>query len=243
MKKLYRLALAVLLVLLLVGNMNFAASALEFGGIAVTGELPIPDDFFFTVNDDCSTHPQFNQAAASANGCFAVHSFHIDTETVTDKTFHKNYIDLYNADGSFCKEISFETQYAFNMELTEKTLCLYFDSCVIVYDLEDEQLYNYSIPEYAAEESGLNQKLRASRFTSGEWEYRCERYFTDYRRLVRSNEEQTQVLVEMPGLGMRHDVGLLTGAFYALLLVALLAVTPVALIIIAVICIRERKKQ
>ena len=163
-------------------------------------EIDLPEDLNFTVNETCSEHTYFLQATANEGGCFAIYSLHVNPNDARDFDFDKVYIDIYNSDGTFSKELSFFTSQGLTVEVDENTINIYFYTSMLVYDLTTQELSHYDIPDGAAENSGKYKRLRSKEFSVGKWTYSCEKGASDgYTKLIRSNGEQTQLLVEMPG--------------------------------------------
>lgn len=188
-------------VLFLLSPHSISVSALESGGIMALDEIDLPQDLNFCVNTTCSKHVCFMQATAREDGCFAIYSRYIDTAEYSGNSFKKAYIDIYYADGSFYRELSFTTPLDLAIELTETSVNIYFYTSVIVYDLETQELRHYSIPSGTIENEGVFQKLRSEEFVCGDWKYMLEKSFDGYLKLTRSNDDQIQVLIEMPGTG------------------------------------------
>ena len=72
---------------------------------------------------------------------------------------------------------------------------------MLVYDFITQEASCYSIPDGAAISGGLYKQLRSKSFLAGDWTYNCKKSMDGYTKLTRSNTEQVQVLVEMPGTG------------------------------------------
>lgn len=186
-----------ILIVILVFIHPLCASAVENVSVTVLGELELPSDLNFTVNDTCTGHAHFQQAAANENGMFAVYSWHHNPNNYKDFSMTKAYIDIYRADGSFCQELAFTSTQDFSVELTEETVNIYSYLSVLVYDLQTQELHHYSIEKGSAQSSGLNSRLRSARFTCGDWDYECKKSYMGYGKLIRSNHKEKQVLVEM----------------------------------------------
>lgn len=140
------------------------------------------------------------QAAANTSGCFLIYSRHINPDDYSDVSFKKAYIDIYHSDGTFWQELSFTTSFDMAVAFEENEVIIYFYDSVLVYDLTTQEIHSYAISEGAAINEGLYKELRSKEFTAGEWTYHCKKDFGDYVALVRSNGNQAQVLVEMPGM-------------------------------------------
>ena len=158
-------------------------------------ETDLPQGLNFTVNDICTGHAYFMQAAANEQGEFAVLSLHVNPNDIQDFDFGKVYVDLYNSDGVFYQEISFETASAFVIQLETDCLNMYFQDFLMVYDLDTQELTNYAIPPEAPEYGGM-EELRAESFSAGDWEYTCRKGVRGYVELTRTDGSQVQVLVQ-----------------------------------------------
>jgi len=193
--------LLLFVVIFLLISMNYvSAFAFNVDDIQRLSEIDLPEDLNFTVNETCSEHAYFLQATANEGGCFAIYSLHVNPNDARDFDFDKVYIDIYNSDGTFSKELSFFTSQGLTVEVDENTINIYFYTSMLVYDLTTQELSHYDIPDGAAENSGKYKRLRSKEFTVGKWTYSCEKGASDgYTKLIRSNGEQTQLLVEMPG--------------------------------------------
>lgn len=197
MKRLVRIFPAIVFAFLVVLESSSAAFASTFHGIETTGTCPIPADFQFTSSTVCSEHLYFEQVSARDDGWFAVYYRYSE-----DTGFRTAYIDIFDADGTFVRELSFQTKQDFAMELTDEGLLLYFYSFVISYDWDTEQLSGYTIPESSAIDNGVFSDLKQSKFESGGWTYRCRRKLYGYTQLTRENAAGKQELLSLPGNGM-----------------------------------------
>lgn len=178
----------------------FTASASEPTRIPVLEEIALPSDLCFSVNDSCSRHQYFLQASAREDGWFAVYCRHIDSNRYSSDTFNKVYIDIYDADGRFYQELEFVSPLDLAIEIREQSINIYFYSSLLVYEFNTEELHHYTIKEGIATNEGLYSNLRKDVFVCGDWEYRCVKSHSGYSKLIRSNDDQEQVLVSMPGL-------------------------------------------
>ena len=142
------------------------------------------------------------QATAREDGCFAVYARQVDMDNRYGTDFEKVYIDLYDSDGDFLQEISFTTPFDLAVELTKETVNIYFYKSILVYNLETQELLNYSISDGAAVNGGVYKNLRKKEFVSGEWTYICKKTSGEYTELIRSNDDQLEVLVELSGSGV-----------------------------------------
>lgn len=192
MKWISRLCIPLMLLFLL-SSLMISASASE--AVKWENEISLPDDFGFQERNSCSGHTYFHQAAACENGMFLTCAHHIDSDEPTKLTFKRQYIDLYNRDGSFCKEFSFCTTQDYAAELTSTHIILYFYSYLITIDLSSGELCCYDQPDVHVADNKAIEYLRQDKFTSGQWQYVCKRSLTGYTELIRTSGEETQNLV------------------------------------------------
>ena len=131
-----------ILIIILVLVQPLCASAVENVSLAVLGEIELPSDLNFSVNDTCTGHAHFQQATANEKGMFAVYAWHHNPNDYKDFSMAKAYIDIYLADGSFYRELAFTSTQDFSVELTEETVNVYFYLSVLVYDLQTQELHH-----------------------------------------------------------------------------------------------------
>lgn len=195
LKKTLRVFVTISLFLLSHNVICFASNPSQ---IIFEKEIALPEDLEFTESNVCSTHSYFEQAAANDSGQFLTYSHHVDFEKTSNTDWEKVYIDIYNSDGTFFKELSFKTTLDFAVEFKEAFIIIYFYNYALVYNLNNSKLHNYTIPDGIAIDNGTYKELRNKNFTAGDWEYNCKKSFPGFVKLTRSNNEQTQVLIEMP---------------------------------------------
>lgn len=199
MNKIKRTIMQTILVLMFCSFCLINASSLEFANITVIDEIDIPENLEFSVSKVCSRYDYFMQATAREDGCFAIYARHVDMDQRNGTDFEKVYIDLYDADGKFVEELSFTTPFDLAVELTQETVNIYFYKSVLVYNLETQELRNYSIPDGSATNIGLYERLRENEFVSGEWLYSCKKTYGNFTELSRSNGNQYQILLQTSG--------------------------------------------
>lgn len=198
-KKGYKTIVFLFFVLSMLLGCLINVSALEFGGISVLKKIDVPENLNFAVRDTCAKYDHFMQVTAREDGCFAVYARQVDTGDRYIVDFEKVYIDIYNEDGYFCQELYFTTPHDLAVELTQTTVNIYFYNSVLVYDLETQELHNYAIPDGSAVNGDLYKNLRKKEFVSGDWKYSCKKTFGEYTKLVRSNENDIQIPVQLDG--------------------------------------------
>lgn len=176
--------------------------AIKFGGIETIGPCEIPDNFDFQASDICTGHDNFLQASVTKSGRFALYTKYTDIKENPDLVYKLAFVDIYNEEGVFQQELSFNTEQDLAIELTEETLNIYFYDSVFSYDFSSKVLSGYSIPPEAAINNGLYASLRKSEFDCGGWHYTCKKALHGYTSFFRENQQQREVLVSFSGTGI-----------------------------------------
>ena len=188
-----------LLVILLFFQCSILAFALDNKSVPTLEAIELPPDLNFTVSHSCSGHAFFMQATANESGYFAIFTLHVNPDDLSDVDFKKVYIDIYQPDGTFLQELSFTTPLALTVALEENHVNIVFDNTVLVYDFVTQELSHIAIPTEATGNNGTPAQWVSKNFSVGDWDYTCKKGFLGYVKLSRTNGEQEQVLVEMPG--------------------------------------------
>lgn len=194
-----KIAVVMLLCMSLLLLSIFPVSASVIADIPIIREIDIPENLSFSISDYCSGHAYFMQAAADRTGSFIVYSRHVDIDNIGNTDFQKVYIDIYKPDGVFLQEISLITPLDCAVSLNGGFIEIYFYKSVLIYNISTQEIHSYEIPDGAAVESGLFSRLREKTFTSGEWTYSYKKGFNGFTGLVRHNNSEEQVLIEMVG--------------------------------------------
>ncbi len=195
----YKISVFLLFAISMLLSNLISVSALEFGGISVLKEIDVPKNLNFTVRDTCAKYDHFMQATAREDGCFAVYARQVDTGDRYIVDFEKVYIDIYNSEGDFYQELCFTTSQDLAVELTQETVNIYFYNSILVYNLETQKIHNYAIPDGEAVDGEVYKNLRKEEFISGDWNYSCKKSFGEYTQLIRQNEDNIQIPVQLEG--------------------------------------------
>ncbi|MBE6751918.1 MAG: hypothetical protein E7556_05255 [Ruminococcaceae bacterium] len=163
--------------------------------VNIVKESILPKNLKFSVQDNCSRHSIFQQVAACENGSFAIYTYGTMTDGVLSET-NKKFIDIYDSNADFFKEITFETSSDVVIELTESTVNIYLYSEIICYDYKKQETKYFSTADYEAYNSGFVDSLRKNEFSKGDWEYNCKKSFLGYTKLSRTNGLDTQILFD-----------------------------------------------
>ena len=177
-------------------SFSITCAAINSTGINNTArESVLPENLKFLVEDKCSQHNVFQQAVACEEGSFAIYTYGVMSEGVLSET-NKKFIDIYDSNANFLKEISFETSSDVAIEITESFVNIYLYSEVICYDYKKQETSYFLTEDYEVYNSGFVDSLRKDQFLEGEWEYYCEKSFLGYSKLSRTNGSDTQTLFD-----------------------------------------------
>ena len=194
-------SITILFSIILLALFSFSVFAETEIIIPLGNEIAMPSDFDFKINDSCSGHLYFLQSAAQSDGKFILYSHHYDPENVSDDTFKRVYIDVYDKDGTLIKELSFYTTLSLPAEIKNDCVNFYFYSWVLVYNLVTQEAHYYEIEPDAVQKTGLSKDLNQAQFTAGQWQYECRPGMDGYTALTRTNGNYSQDLVNMSGTG------------------------------------------
>ena len=171
--------------------------------------------------NQCSGHDFFYQVSVREDGCFAVCYRQASNSIQAKQTFGVAYIDIFDANSHFQKELVIQTDQDFAMEYILDNVNLYFFDYMISYDLLSGNIDCYAYPKGWAIESGKDESLRKMSFTLGEWRYSCQRSFHGYTKLVRENSHEQQVLLALPGSSLNLYKTVLPAAICAIVIFSL----------------------
>lgn len=157
------------------------------------------DSIGFTDANTCSGHVFFEQFAVNQNQWVAVYYRFSETDDFTGGSFGRAYIDIYDAEGAFFKEISFDTSQEIAIELTENAVRVFFQTHVMEYTWDNNEICGYHIADYDSLRGSIFSSLRKSEVTVGEWTYQAKKALHGYTKLVRKNGSSEQILLDLPG--------------------------------------------
>lgn len=188
-----------IIIFLLVSMLGVDVCAQGNTTMTTNGEYDIIENLQIFEKEICSKHNFFYQVAAQEDGCFAVLSRQANNTNLSVGTMSVVYIDLFDSNGVFQKELVFSTPLDFVIEYESDILNLYFYDHYISYNIPTG-----SITRCTSSENLLSEKkasLTYTSFTSGSWQYRCMRSFHGFTKLTRTNYIEEQVLLDLPGSG------------------------------------------
>lgn len=216
----YKYLITLFIVWLFALNVN--ASSPPVAAAEMLNEIALPDDFAFSQNEACTGHKYFLQATAQENGMFLVCSHYIDPMGRSEETYKRQFIDVYDADGKFYKELTFYSQHPYIVEMINNSVYIYFYSYAITFDLYTDELHCFDIPDSYIANNDSYDHLRLNSFTSGQWQYRCVKSAVGYKQLVRQNGDVHEVVVNLPGMGLNYSLGMICAAVISLVSVVII---------------------
>jgi len=154
----------------------------------------VPANLNLQVFDTPTIRSGLDEATVRSDGWFAVASMNRDIHD--DNKITEKYIDVYDAEGTFCFSLQFYTTGVFEMEFTEGSLDIHIWPHIISYDLSTGKAFVYQsqMDQDETIEYFSHEKLEANG-----WKYHFMGLESPYTAFVRSNGSETQVLVETAG--------------------------------------------
>lgn len=198
------LALMTVILMLLAPQAN--AAALE--GL----DAALPADLEPQVLDVCADHQVFEQVSLREDGWFAVLSKYTNPSGNREDLFVLNYVDLYDEQGVFQKELCFRTAQTVKIELTRETLDVYFYDFVLRYRLDSHEIQADAITPGAIWNEERLRQLPQDEFSIGAWTYRCKKVSQGYTEFYRTNGRERQTLVSYEGTGFSASNNMLISA-------------------------------
>ena len=176
--------------------LNTIASAENYHGIPIENTRILPEGSFAEVSDSCSGHPKILYANAREDGWFITTSF-ITTEKADNREGITFGVDIYDANGNFCKELVFSTPQSILTEITSEGVNIYFYDHVITYDIRSGEFVCNDYPGGYLYESDWTNNLTKRKFSVGEWDYSFSPIvpWGNPSTLIRTNDQERQVLV------------------------------------------------
>ncbi len=172
----------------------------------------IPEEFKIKISQECSGHTNFLQADANENGDFALLCYKENNDKENNDVFKKKYVDVYNSDGEFCFEFIFITSMQPAMRMDGNVVYLIFYSNILTFDIATKEINYYDIPGDELWEYTNCEIMQTEEFVVGDWNYKCKRNFLlDFVKLIRFNDNETELLIEMSGAQINDFYGVFFG--------------------------------
>lgn len=198
MHKMIRIIMITVLILtVLFFGMGVSADAAETF-LKIT-EYDVAEKYNISIRDTCAGHTSFTYVTFSEDGWFAIFCSASEKESAGTDPAASLYIDIYNEEGVFQKELSFEYRSGFACELTGQVLQMYFYNDMICCDLQTGAIQGYHIPENYAEKKGSVFEIRKITFEMDGWQYKCGRGMMGYTSITRTKGNQTETLLKLSG--------------------------------------------
>lgn len=200
-------------------SMSFALSVAEIPRVKIK---EFPGNLDLHINQECSGHTYFLQADANKNGDYVVLSHKENYDKENNDVFKKKYVDVYNSDGEFRCEVVFTTEKEPALRIDGNTVYLIFYNNLLTFDIVTQAINYYDIPGDKLWESTNREIIQTEKFNVGGWHYECKRNLKmGYMQLIRSNDTQSDVLIEMAGPQISDFYGLFYGvsAIFVLIII------------------------
>ena len=191
------LVIIVVILITLFHGMNVSAETAS--SFAVITEYDVAEKYNISIHDACAGHTSFTYVTFNEEGWFAIFCSASEKESAGTDPAASLYIDIYNEEGVFQKEISFEYRSGFACELTGQVLQMYFYNDMICCDLQTGAIQGYHISENYAEQKGSVFEIRKITFEMDGWQYKCGRSLLGYTSIIRTKGNQTETLLKLSG--------------------------------------------
>ncbi|MBQ8579253.1 MAG: hypothetical protein IJ448_00985 [Oscillospiraceae bacterium] len=166
-------------------------------------EISMPKDLAFEIHDSCWEHDWFEQYHAREDGWYIVMYFVANLNGGDALHFDRVYVDIFNADGVFQKELSFnKSDSTLAARLTDTAVEIYLTNCYLSYDLATEAVTCHYTPSNYVRDSGLYTQLFQAKKQIGEWTYKSKGLPKMYDTLTREKDGSSQTILKLKGSSM-----------------------------------------
>lgn len=199
-KKCFTLVATLLLVLAL----TMPANAAEYKSLELGDEISLPNNIGYEIHDTCCGHDWFEQYHAREDGWFIVLSIVANKNIATEQVFDRVYIDIYDAEGVFQKELSLNnTDANIAARLTSEAVEIYTTRYYLSYNMVTEELTCHYTPDDYVRTSNLYEQLRQTQQQVGDWQYQSSGFPRMYSTLTRENDGYKQTILKMKGSNLQ----------------------------------------
>lgn len=221
MKRSFMILFALLSVLLLAAP----AAADGYESWVLGTEVPMPGNVEFEVHDSCLEHDWFEHYHAREDGWYIVVYPVANLNGADEEGFARAYIDIYNSEGVFQKELSLDGSDA-NMvaRITETAVEIYLTNRYLSYDLETGEVTCHYTPANYVRTSGLYDELTKAKQQIGEWTYQSKGIPQMRDKLVREKNGTSETLLDLKGSDLSFPMVLIPVGCSALVLIILFVV-------------------
>lgn len=165
-------------------------------------EIEIDTNFSVVISDTYTNNKCIVQATANENGDFCTMSYYVfdrQENYNSDNVFLKKFLDVFNNKGEFICELSFITELDPSIKMLDNKVYIIFYGSVLIFDFIDLDIKYYSYNISSIEEVYEELFYKKNKFEVGEWKYKlAKQQSIGYRQLIRYNETEKQVLVDIP---------------------------------------------
>ena len=197
--------------------------SLSVSALAATEDSRILDEIKLEIREECSDHPSFIHYLVREDGLLAVYSRTSDNSSPGNGVFDLAYIDLFDSEGSFLREIVLQSRDDLVLSFTEDTLDIYLSEWALSVDLITWEVVPNKTDRYVAQNSELRSVFHQKKQTAAGWRYTCEGTSMNHTGIVRENEESKEILLSLsgnvPGTG-RPAASIIPGAILCGCLIA-----------------------
>ena len=160
----------------------------DYQPLELGDEIPLPDNIAFEVHENCWEHDWFEQYHAREDGWLVILSLVANQNGGAEQGFNRVYIDIYDANGVFQKELSLNNLGPdIATVLTSTTVDIYTPNYYLSYNLVTEELTCHYTPKDYLRTSGIYKSVRSAKQQMGEWTYRSKGLPRMYSTLSRKN--------------------------------------------------------
>lgn len=162
-------------------------------------EYDVAEQYNISIRDVCSGHTSFTYATFNEDGWFAISCFTSEKKVEGTDPAGTVYVDIYNEEGAFQKEIVMDGSGNCGIRLKGRALHLYTYNELILYDLETGELSGYRTPDNYAKDKELYVTLTKISFEKDGWQYKCGPSMLRYTSITRTNGDRTETLLQLSG--------------------------------------------
>lgn len=193
-----RIKTLIVCLLLVISSTPYVFAVNESDSVSICNQQ-ILEDHELVVQDKCSGHSFFFHVKVRDDGWFVVFYRSANQNKAEDEYLSRVYIDLFNADGEFQKELSFVSYDDVVLDFTDSTIDIYFWDYMLSYELSTDTFRKCSIPDNYAKESGLYSEFIQKTIEADGWKYECGRNVLGYTSIRKTKGNVEKELLSLSG--------------------------------------------
>lgn len=176
----------------------------DYRPLKLGDEIPLPDNIMFEVHEQCLEHDWFEQYHAREDGWYVVLSRVANKNGAAGQNFSRVYIDIYNSQGVFQKELSLNNLKTDIVALLTSTAVeIYTQNYYLSYNIQTEKLTCHYTPADYLRTSGIYKNVSNTKQQIGEWTYISKGFPRMYSTLTRVNGSESETLLNMKGSSLQ----------------------------------------